>query len=241
MNFRLIIVTGSLLFVIIGGYLFYGVQSRLSSAEQDNSSLQTQLSAAKSQVKTLQQTITPEFPTHNLGVDNPVASSSQTRLKTAAALQISSSQMKVTTNPINGQIPASNVNVESAYWNTSWDGKDYELQQTAKAVNTAYYNSHIYITNEIDCVDMSCEVWDMLQKQGIKSLIAVGNLELTGESFGQCDHAWLMIPNSAGRYFALEATNGQLYFADNPGLNQYTECFLYAKPSDLRTDIGSRW
>jgi hypothetical protein len=240
-NFRLILVTGFLLFVIIGGYLFFGIQSQLSSAKQNISSLQTQLFAAKAQVNTLRQTITPEFPSHNLGVDNSAASTSQTGLKTAAALQISSSQMKVISTSATEQAPASDVNVESAYWNTAWEGKDYELQRNVRAVNTAYYNSHIYITNEIDCVDMSCEVWDILQKQGIKSLIAVGNLQLTGETFGQCDHAWLMIPNSTGRYFALEATNGQLYFADNPALNQYAECFLYAKPSDLRADIGSRW
>ena len=242
MNLRVILTTGSLLVVILGGFIYFGVQSQLTSANKQITSLQNQLSAANSQITSLQDTITPDIPSHNIGlVSSATVSTTPAQLKTAAALQISASQEKVTTMVANIRMLPYDSNVELAYWNTAWAGKDYELQQVTQDVNNTFYRSHMYIANEIDCVDMTCEVWDMLQKQGIKSLIAVGNLELTGETFGQCDHAWLMIPNSTGMYFAVETTNGQLYFADSHSLSQYTECFLYAKPSDLRADIGSRW
>jgi hypothetical protein len=240
-NFRAILTTGLLLVAIIVGYIFVDLRSQLTSANNQSSLLKTQLSAANSQITSLQDIITPEMPTHNIGISTSIVSSVPAQLKNAAALQISASQDKITTMVANIRMLPFDRSVESAYWNTAWAGKDYELQQIAQEVNVAYYNSHAYIANEIDCVDMACEIWDILQKQGIRSLIAVGNLEMIGENFGQCNHAWLMIPNSTGMYFALEATNGQLYFADSPSLVQYTECFLYAKPSDLRADIGSRW
>lgn len=130
-------------------------------------------------------------------------------------------------------------NVSSTYWNLGWE--DAKLQQTVREVNTAYYEWHAYIANQTDCNDMAVDIWDMLRRKGIISLIATGNLELENETFDQCNHAWLVIFNSSGKAFALEPTNGQLYFKGDPKADQYMHFFLYAKPSDLRADFGSRW
>jgi len=132
-----------------------------------------------------------------------------------------------------------------AYWNMAWKDKDYELQQTTQEVNSQYFESHTYVAGETDCNDMAIDIWDMLHTQGITSIIVDGNQELTGETFADCNHAWLLIFSSDGAAFALEPTNGELYFADDveqhPELGQYWEGFFYTKPSDLRADLGERW
>jgi hypothetical protein len=132
-------------------------------------------------------------------------------------------------------------NISSTYWNLAWEGRDAELQRTVKETNAAYYEWHTYIANETDCNDMAVDIWDMLRRKGIISLIAEGNLEIENETFSQCNHAWLVILNSSGAAFSLEPTNGQLYFTGDSRYEQYRQFFLYAKPSDLRADLGSRW
>jgi hypothetical protein len=100
---------------------------------------------------------------------------------------------------------------------------------------------HTYIENETACTDMAVDIWDMLRKQGITSVMAVGNPDMTNPTWSQCNHCWLIILNSEGKYFVLEPTNGQLYFKGDPEMSRYTYGFFYAKPSDLRADAGSRW
>jgi len=138
-------------------------------------------------------------------------------------------------------LPREEIESSSTYWNLAWEGRDKELQQTVREVNTAYYEWHTYILGETDCNDMAVDIWDMLRRKGIISLIADGNLELDQETFDQCNHTWLLILNSSGGAFALEPTNGKLYFKSAPNSDQYMENFLYALPSDLRADLGSRW
>ena len=128
-------------------------------------------------------------------------------------------------------------NISSTYWNLGWE--DAKLQQTVREVNTAYHEWHTYIANQTDCNDMAVDIWDMLRKKGVISLIAEGNLELDNETFSQCNHAWLVIFDNSGAAFGLEPTNGELYFDGKA--EQYMHFFLYAKPSDLRADLGSRW
>jgi len=136
-------------------------------------------------------------------------------------------------------LPFEEVSGSTDYWNLAWE--DADLQHTAQQVNTAYHEWHYYIEGETDCNDMAVDIWDMLKKKGIISLIAVGNLELENETFAQCNHVWIVILTSSGKAFALEPTNGQLYFKGDPKADQYMHFFIYAKPSDLRADAGSRW
>lgn len=128
-----------------------------------------------------------------------------------------------------------------AYWNMAWKEQDYELQEIVQDVNDLYFETHTYVEGETDCNDMACDVWNMLLSKGITSIIVIGNLDLEEENFAECNHAWLWVYNSTGTPFALEPTNGELIFAENPEANQYGEGFFYTKPSDLRADIGKRW
>jgi hypothetical protein len=138
-------------------------------------------------------------------------------------------------------LSSDDFNVSSTYWNLAWEGREAELQKTVREVNIAYYEWHTYIEGETDCNDMAVDIWDMLRRKGIISLLAIGNLELDDEHFDQCNHTWLVILNSSGGAFALEPTNGELYFVGDTNYAQYKRFFIYAKPSDMRADLGSRW
>ena len=82
-------------------------------------------------------------------------------------------------------------------------------------------------------------------REKIVSIIAIGNLDMDRETFGECDRSWLMIPTKEGRAFALEPTNGQVYLGKDikliPKLRQYWSGYYYTKPSDLKADIKDRW
>lgn len=138
-------------------------------------------------------------------------------------------------------LSVSEVRSNPAYWNMAW-GKDYHaLQQTVLDANNAYFSIHTYIEGETDCNDMACDIWNILHARGVTSIIVIGNLNLGNELFVDCDHAWLLIVDSQGYGFALEPTNGQLYFGGDAEIDQYLEGFCYARPSDLRADLGRRW
>jgi len=243
---KVLIVTCIVIMVALSGYVFYQhskishMQTQLSSVENQVSSLTARLSSSASKISALQETIIPTEPTHALFSTVIPLSSLQPRLTSANAKTSYIQDIIGPSDPMD-ILSSDTNNISSDYWNLSWAGKDYQLQQTAQEIAGYYYEQHIYISHEIDCVDMSCDIWDILQKSGIKSLIAVGNLDQKTETFQQCNHAWLVIADSSGKFFVLEATNGHLYFADSPQISEYTGCSLYAKPSDLRADLGSRW
>ena len=139
----------------------------------------------------------------------------------------------------------------SDYWN-SWTNT-IALKNKAKELATVSKQYHKYITNEYDCNDMAIDLWNMLAKGGstwapITSIIVIGDLDEEGETFADCDHAWLAILNQTSNdvvtIYALEPTNGAIYTyktKENDPNAKYFEGFFYAKPSDMRTDLGDRW
>lgn len=148
------------------------------------------------------------------------------------------------TNPSHS-FPRANVVTHSEYWNAGWDA--LALYQTLISVNRSYHKEHTYIKGKFDCNDMAIDIWDILVKQGITSVLAIGNLDIEKESFADCDHAWLLIihrDKDAGyRIFIIEPTNGETYAFDpkTKAFLQYMEGYFYSSPSDLRADIRERW
>jgi len=136
------------------------MQTQLSSVENQVSSLTARLSSSASKISALQETIIPTEPTHALFSTVIPLSSLQPRLTSATA------KTSYIQDPMDTLSSDAN-NISSDYWNLSWAGKDYQLQQTAQEIAGYYYEQHIYISHEIDCVDMSCDIWDILQKSGI--------------------------------------------------------------------------
>lgn len=247
MRSKAFLVTSVILIVVLIGFAVYFLYAS-SMITRDNAVIfetQTQLSSANSQVSSLENqlsTLNAQLSSANLQI-----SSLQTEVSSVNS-QISSLKQEnahlteiITPTKATHNLSSVDYNVSSTYWNMSWGGREYELQQTTRQVNTSYYQWHTYIPNETDCNDMACDVWDMLRKQGVISLIVFGNLDSKSETWGKCNHTWLLISNNSGQCFALEPTNGQLYFKGDTQISQYLEGFFYAKPSDLRADLGSRW
>lgn len=142
------------------------------------------------------------------------------------------------------------LNSNPAYWNLAWQGKYAEMESKTLAINQAYNKTHTYIKGETDCNDMAIDIWNILQTEGIVSIIVIGTLDKDGKTIADCNHAWLMINmlykgDSKPSGFVLEPTNGEIYFGEdanlNPVLNRYWRGYGYTKPSDLREDLGQNW
>ena len=134
----------------------------------------------------------------------------------------------------------------SEYWN-NWTNTA-ALKNKAKELARVSIQYHEYIENEYDCNDMAIDIWNMLAKDEITSIIVIGDLDEDGETFADCNHAWLAILNQTSNdvvtIYALEPTNGEIYpytGKETDPNRKYFEGFFYAKPSDMRTDLGDRW
>lgn len=92
---------------------------------------------------------------------------------------------------------------------------------------------------------MAVAAWQKLSKKGIVSLIVVGNLEQSRESFLDCNHAWLLVYNSSGSAAVIDLVRGKVFTWEDVRLNlplkQYWEGFVYETPEDLWEDFRGRW
>lgn len=141
--------------------------------------------------------------------------------------------------------PIVDIVKDSQYWNAAWDTT--ELYQKLVSINKSYCETHTYIKGVFDCNDMTIDLWNILHKQGITSVIVVGNLELDKERFRECDHTWLLIQHSRDgslyRCFVIESTNGEVYAFDlkTKAFAQYTEGYYYSSPSNFKEDNQERF
>jgi len=78
-----------------------------------------------------------------------------------------------------------------------------------------YHKTHSYIGTQSGaladiyvCGDMACDVWNMVQKEGINAKIQVGNVDKDIKSIRDANHAWVLAETSPGNWLALEATGG---------------------------------
>ena len=123
------------------------------------------------------------------------------------------------------------------YWN-NWNINI--LKDKVREVSQVCYTWHEYIEGEFDCNDMAIDIWNMLYKEDIKSVIVCGDIENENETFADCNHAWLVILNKPVHIFALEPTTAKTHPHDGTH-PQYFEGFFYKQPSDLRADLKERW
>jgi len=139
------------------------------------------------------------------------------------------------------------INTEdiSYYWNRDWLGRPTALYDEIRLTTTTYIQTHNYIFGENDCNDMAVELWQILKDKGVTSLIAIGNLEKSNESFFECNHAWLLVYSGEGSAAAVDTVSAGVYLweqvASNPQLKQFWEGFLYENPTNLFTDFKDRW
>jgi len=126
---------------------------------------------------------------------------------------------------------------------TAWAGQDYQLRTTLQEIGEQYHQIHTYIEGETDCNDMAIDLWNILLTQNIKSVIVVGDRDKLGETFEECDHAWLYVFDAEGKVIYLEPTTGAIIYGRlsdntiNPEAEPFREGFIFEKPSDLWADI----
>ncbi|MFC2039174.1 hypothetical protein ACFLST_00050 [Chloroflexota bacterium] len=100
-----------------------------------------------------------------------------------------------------------------------------------------YYATHQYIKGVYDCDDMAKDIWNILYARGIEAKLVMGNLDMDNERLRDSNHMWLLVwSEEGGGWFAVEATNGQVYcnIQESPYGDQYWHGFSYDDPLEAR-------
>jgi hypothetical protein len=114
-----------------------------------------------------------------------------------------------------------------------------------------YDISKMAVLGEWDAIDLTKLYWQELKDNGIISVIAVGNLDLHGETLSESNHSWLLVfykdwdkdgwsKKSPLRTLIFEPTPRYSFVIHiDPEMSlQYSEGYFYTSPSELETDIG---
>ena len=107
-------------------------------------------------------------------------------------------------------------------------------RETAENIVRFYHETHEY--SKIDlfmCSDMASEVWNMLKRVGIDSVIAIGDIDGPLTNIIACDHAWVLAEVEPGVFLALETTAG--YSVPRTENQYYYEGWYFSSPADLKS------
>ncbi len=209
----------------------------ISSLNADKSRLNYQLSITQVENAKLKLQIEERNQTISRLVDDLAKAEAE---KDSLNAQIAQLRKQLTPSPDHALSP-SNVLGNPKFRSLAWSGREYEWQWKVEDIGRSYHSSHTYIPNETDCNDMAVDLWNMLFTAQIKSAIVVGNLNMVGETFSECDHAWLYVFDPEGKYCVLEPTTGEVIYGSNPDFGPYREGYIYEKPSDLWADLKKKW
>jgi hypothetical protein len=116
--------------------------------------------------------------------------------------------------------------------------KKEELVATLSNIVSRYHKTHAYLTNVNTgapiyvCLDMACDVWDMLKAKGINAKIYAGNLDKDITSAAQANHAWVIAETFDREWIALEATGGYVVTRDNN--KRYYSGWGFGTPAEVR-------
>ena len=209
----------------------------ISSLNADKSRLNYQLSTTQVENAKLKLQIEERNQTISRLVDDLAKAEAE---KDSLNAQIAQLRKQLTPSPDHALSP-SEVLGNPKFRSLAWSGRDYEWQWKVEEIGRTYNSTHTYIPGETDCNDMAVDLWNMLFTAQIKSVIVVGNLNLVGETFSECDHAWLYVFDPQGKYCVLEPTTGEVIYGSNPKFGAYREGYIYEKPSDLWADLKKKW
>jgi len=91
---------------------------------------------------------------------------------------------------------------------------------TCRRIAEEYYNTHSYLSGNVyDCDDMSCDVWNILETEGIEADIMMGNLEedifsddmkRLHEQIELSNHVWVMAEITPNVFLPIECTSGNI-------------------------------
>lgn len=209
----------------------------ISSLNADKSRLNYQLSTTQVENAKLKLQIEERNQTISRLVDDLARAEAE---KDSLNAQIAQLRKQLTPSPDHALSPGE-VLGNPKFRSPAWSGRDYEWRWKVEEIGRTYNSTHTYIPGEFDCNDMAADLWNMLFTAQIKSVIVVGNLNMVGETFNECDHAWLYVFDPQGKYCVLEPTTGEVIYGSNPKFGAYREGYIYENPSDLWTDLKKKW
>lgn len=94
-----------------------------------------------------------------------------------------------------------------------------------------YHETHAKNGSEmLECGDMACDVWEILENEGIHAKIMIGRINRDVANISEADHAWVVAEISPNTWLALDPTEGQS--ATNP---LYYSGWHFLTPTDFRT------
>jgi hypothetical protein len=106
--------------------------------------------------------------------------------------------------------------------------------ETAAKIVKYYHETHIYSTYDLFiCSDMSAEIWNMLKAQGIKAVVAVGDIHTPITDIILSTHAWVLAEVAPGQSLALETTGGFAVPASQNAL--YYRGWTFDSPAALKS------
>lgn len=102
--------------------------------------------------------------------------------------------------------------------------------QISEEIVKQYHETHAKNGSEmLECGDMACDVWEVLEDEGIHAKIMIGRLDREVANLSEADHAWVVAEVSPNTWLALDPTEGQS--ATNP---LYYSGWHFATPTDFR-------
>jgi len=141
---------------------------------------------------------------------------------------------------------------DSSFWNKRQDiDKFLENLLSRTGIISEYDIGRAFASGGTwDAIDLTKSYWEKLKDNGIISVIVVGNLDLHGETFSECNHSWLLVFYTDWESDGWSKTKplGILIFEPTQRYSfvihivpeasiQYQEGYFYISPSELEADI----
>jgi len=223
------------------------LDSEIQSLTDDKNTLNSQLLQAQKEIETLKATSPENIATLSAQIASLVTQIGHLQAdKDRLNGEVARLTQQLSPSP-NHALTWTQITTDPDLRSTAWTGQDYQWHDKIKEIGRLYHSTHVYIPNETDCDDMAVDIWNMLLAQNIKSVIVIGNLEKTGATFAEADHAWLVVYNFEGKYAILEPTTGEMIYGVNADgthnlrIDPYYSGWAYKKPSDLWQDVKKKW
>jgi len=131
-----------------------------------------------------------------------------------------SPNLPISSTPVLTETPSS-IHTES------FEGRNVRISEE---IVKKYHETHAKNGSEIlECGDMACDVWEMLENEGIHAKIMIGSLDREVANISEADHAWVVAEIAPNKWLALDPTEGQS--ATNP---LYYIGWHFLTPTDFR-------
>ncbi len=117
------------------------------------------------------------------------------------------------------------------------DAEESSALTALSRIVSDYHQSHTYMGSNgqpiFACVDMACDVWNMVVTRGFKAKLLVGNVDKETKALAEANHAWVIAEVSPKKWIALESTSGRLISEqENP---RYYVGTIFPSPRELKS------